>query len=356
MKIKIVNLLGKLSAILGVVSIVFFLFTILPGDPAQMMLDQNENSEQLNIIKQKFGFDLPLSQQYLFYLNDLSPLSFHSKNENVFSFYSKEKYGGMILFSIKKNSVVLKLPYMRTSYQKRGKKVSTIIKETLFNTFVLAVSAISIAIILGIILGTLSAIFKNSFLDRGLMFISTIGISVPSFFSAILFSWFFGFVLNKYTGLNMTGSLFELDDFGESNRIMIKNLILPAFVLGIRPLVVILQLMRNSLLDELDKEYIQTARSKGLPFFKIIRKHAFKNSLNPLITVVSGWFASLLAGAVFVEYIFGWKGLGKEIVTSLNTLDIPVLMGAVITISFIFILINIIVDLFYSFVDPRINK
>jgi peptide/nickel transport system permease protein len=179
--------------------------------------------------------------------------------------------------------------------------------------------------------------------------------SVPSFFSAILFSWLFGFVLHRYTGLNMTGSLYEIDDFGEGQFIQWKNLLLPALVLGIRPLAIIIQLIRNSLLEELTQDYIRTARAKGLPLLAIIFRHALKNALNPVITAVSGWFASLLAGAVFVEYIFGWKGLGKEIVTALNTLDIPIIIGGVLTIATLFILINIIVDYIYTLLDPKVK-
>ena len=136
---------------------------------------------------------------------------------------------------------------------------------------------------------------------------------------------------------------------------MWKNLVLPAFVLGIRPIAVFSQLMRNALLEVLNQDYIRTAKSKGLSPFKIIYKHALKNALNPVITAVSGWFASMLAGAVFVNYIFGWNGLGKEIVNALNTLDLPVIMGAVLTIALTFILINIIVDIIYAQLDPKIK-
>ena len=173
--------------------------------------------------------------------------------------------------------------------------------------------------------------------------------SVPSFFSAILFSWFFGYLLHSYTNLNMTGSLYELDDFGENYRIVLKNLILPSFVLGIRPLAIITQLIRNNLIDVLSQDYIKTALSKGLTKYEVIFKHALRNSINPVITAISGWFASLLAGAIFVEYIFGWKGLGKEIVEALNHLDIPVVMGSVLVIAFMFIIINIVVDLIYIY-------
>lgn len=123
----------------------------------------------------------------------------------------------------------------------------------------------------------------------------------------------------------------------------------------IRPLAVVSQLMRNSLLEVLSQDYIRTAKAKGLSFYKIIKRHALKNSLNPVVTAISGWFASMLAGAVFVEYIFGWNGLGKEIVDALNTLDLPIIMGAVIVIATLFILINIFVDVIYGWLDPKVR-
>jgi peptide/nickel transport system permease protein len=153
----------------------------------------------------------------------------------------------------------------------------------------------------------------------------------------------------------MTGSLYELDNYGENTNMKLKNLILPAVVLGIRPLAVIIQLMRNSLLEVLNQDYIRTARAKGLSEFQIIKNHAVKNALNPVVTAISGWFASLLAGAVFVEYIFGWNGLGKEIVNALNTLDLPVIMGAVLIIAKLFIIINILVDIIYTVLDPKVK-
>src|SRR5690606_14269651 len=156
--------------------------------------------------------------------------------------------------------------------------------ETLPNTFVLAVSAICIAMVVGIVFGIISAVYKNQWIDRFLQIISTLGMSVPSFFSAILFAWLFGYVLHQYTGLNMTGSLYEVDDFGEGKYIQWKNLILPALVLGIRPLAVVTQLMRNSLLEVFHQDYIRTARAKGLSQWQVIRKHALKNALNPVVT------------------------------------------------------------------------
>ena len=339
----------------GVVTVIFFLFNVLPGDPARMMLDQREDSEQLMNIKKKYGFDKPVLTQYVYYLNDLSPISIHSNSEENYTFLNPEKYAFVTLFSTQGKTVALKYPYLRESFQKNGKSVSSVISETLPNTAVLAVSAITIAIIIGVFFGILSAVFKDTFFDRVISIISTLGMSVPSFFSAIIFAWLFGFVLHKYTNLNMTGSLYEVDDFGEGKYIQWKNLILPAIVLGIRPLAVVIQLMRNSLLEVMSQDYIRTAKSKGLSMYNIIKKHALKNALNPVVTAVSGWFASLLAGAVFVEYIFNWNGLGKEIVNALNTLDLPVIMGSVLVIAAMFIIINIFVDVIYGWLDPRIR-
>ena len=349
------KILQVFLSLFGVITLVFLLFTVLPGDPAQMMLGQNENIEQLEIINSKFGFDLPVSIQYLHYLNDLSPISYHSTNSNIFGHYNKIKYGGWVFFKKKKYVFVLKFPYLRTSYQKSGKPISDILLETIPNTAVLALSSIFIAISLGVFFGILSTIYKDQWVDKFLLLLSTVGMSIPSFLSAILFSWFFGYILHEYTQLNMTGSFYELDDFGESYRIVWKNLILPSFVLGIRPLALIIQLMRNNLLEVLSYNYIRTAYSKGLSKNQVIIRHALKNAINPVVTAISGWLASLLAGSIFVEYIFGWKGIGKEIVEALNQLDIPVVMGSVIVIAFLFIMINIAVDLIYIYLDPRIK-
>jgi len=320
-----------------------------------MMLGQREDSTQLQIIKHKFGFDKPIYQQYFYYLNDLSPVSIHSKNKQDYTFLSSGKYHYFKLFDVADYTLVIKYPYLRTSFQKNGQKVSRIIADTLPNTAILAVAAISIAIILGIVLGITSAVFKNTFVDRIIAIGSTFGMSVPSFFSAILFAWLFGFVWHKYTHLQMTGSLYEVDDLGRGIYIQWKNLILPALVLGIRPLAAISQLTRGALLEELGKDYVTTAKAKGLSKYQIIRYHALKNALNPVVTTVSGWFASLLAGAVFVEYIFNWNGLGKEIVSALNTLDLPVIMGSVLVIATMFLIINILVDVIYQLLDPRIR-
>jgi peptide/nickel transport system permease protein len=339
----------------GVVTVIFILFTMLPDDPAKMMLGQNQNQEQVEAVQKKYGLDRPVFTQYLLYLNDLSPISFHSEKALDYTFLAPKKYSAVSLFDIDGIRVVLKLPYLRESFQKSGKKVSTVISETLPNTIVLAVSSIVFAMFLGVLLGVVSVFYKDRWVDKVIQLVSTLGMSVPSFFSAILFAWVFGFLWHDYTGLQMTGSLYEVDDFGNGTYIQWKNLLLPAVVLGIRPLAVVSQLMRNSLLEVLNQDYITTAKAKGLSMGAVIRKHALKNALNPVVTAISGWFASMLAGAVFVEFIFGWNGIGKEIVDALNKSDLPVIMGTVIVIASLFVVINIFVDILYGWLDPKIR-
>ena len=339
----------------GVITVIFILFSVLPGDPARMMLGQNSNSEQLAQMKRKYGFDQPIAKQYLYYLNDLSPLSFHSISTDDYSYFNPKNYNGFKILSTSKFNMVVKWPYLRYSFARPGKLVSDILTETLPNTIVLAVAAITLAMLLGIFLGTVAALNQDNWIDRVIQIVSTMGMSVPSFFSAIIFAWLFGYVWGDWTNLNMTGSLYTIDDFGNGRYVEWKNLILPAIVLGIRPLAVVSQLMRNSLLEVISQDYIRTAKAKGLSTIKIVKNHAIKNALNPVITALSGWFASMLAGAVFVEFVFGWNGLGKEIVSALNTLDLPVIMGSVLVIALFFIIIQTLVDVLYAWLDPKVK-
>lgn len=226
--------------------------------------------------------------------------------------------------------------------------------ESFKGTFILALVSILFAAFFGIALGILSGVKANSFLDQGIVFVSTLGISVPSFFSAIILAWFFGFVLHDITGLNMTGSWIDVDPFA-GEYYQWKNLILPAIALGVRPLSIFTLLTRSSMLDTLSKDFIKTAKSKGLTATHILTKHALPNALNPVITAISGWFASLLAGAFFIEYIFNWRGLGKLTIEALDMNDLPVVMGSILFIALLFVVINILVDLIYIKLDPRIK-
>ena len=342
--------------LLGVVSVVFLLFNVLPGDPARMMLGQRADSASVAAINHDLGRDQSLGIQYLNYLNDLSPVSIHnSENEDSFWYLNSHKYTSFVsLFSIGNKAIILKPPYLRRSYQ-NSRPVSDILFEAFPKTALLAIVAISIALFVGLIVGIFSALYKDTWFDKTAMVLSVMGMSLPSFFAAILFAWIFAFVLAPYTGLSMFGSLYTVDDFGRGEYVNLKNLILPAIVLGIRPLAIVVELTRSSLLDVLSQDYIRTARAKGLNKKRVLLKHAMRNALNPVVTAISGWLASLMAGAVFVEYVFDWKGVGVAIVDALNKYDFPVVMGAVMFISVILVLINILVDILYAYLDPRIR-
>lgn len=349
------RLLNGLLILWGVLTLLFFIFHALPSDPARMLMGQRSDKASEYAIRKELGLDRPLVVQYAMYLNDVSPLSFLQTDSDE-AFYQHDDYGGMIkLIPFSSSSaLVLKAPYLRRSYQS-NLPVIKVLKQAFPNTAILAVVAMLFAFVLGVFLGGVSARFKGSWLDRTLMTISVLGMSVPSFFAAVLIAWVFAFLLKDYTGLNMFGSLYEVDDLGRGEYIAWKNLILPAITLAVRPLAVFISLSRNSFLDVLASDYIRTAKAKGLKTWHIYLRHALKNALNPVLTSASAWFASLLAGAVFVEYVFDWKGIGYLVVKSLETFDLPVLMGCLLLIALIFVFINIVMDLSYRWLDPRVK-
>jgi peptide/nickel transport system permease protein len=332
--------------LLGVVMLVFVMFQGF-GDPARLIVGQSGDKKTMDNIRKELYLDQPKWKQFFLYLNDVSPIAVHSKDD-----IQKKALKGIFIGGNTK--LAIKLPYLRRSYQTK-KDTTEVLMEALPGTVVLAVTAMVFACIFGIGLGVVAAVKKGSWLDSAAIFSSIAGISAPSFFMAIIIAYFFGIVLHDYTGLQLTGSLYEIDEVTGEKYLALKNLILPALTLGIRPLAIITQLTRSAMLDVLSQDYIRTAYAKGLKKRSIIFKHALRNALNPVITAVTGWFAELLAGAFFVEYIFGWKGIGKITVDALEKLDYPVVMGAVLLSAFIFILINILADLLYRLVDPRIR-
>lgn len=350
------KLLYGIVVLFGVVTTIFFLFNVLPGDPASVMLGQRANKEAIEAIHKDLGTDLPVWEQYLNYLNDLSPLSIHNyRDADHFRYLHPQKYDWTPLVKLSSSqTLVLKLPYLRRSYISK-RNVSEIIKETLPETAVLAFTAIIIASLIGIFLGIVTAVKKNSLLDRSIFFFATVfGMSAPSFLVGLLVAWLLGYILSGYTGLSPSGSLYDLDVWN-GEQLKLKNLILPAITLGVRPLSIVIQLTRSSLLDVLSQDYIRTAKAKGLSFKRVVLKHALKNALNPVVTAISGWFAGLMAGAVFVEKIFSWKGIGNEVVDALNNNDLPVVMGATLIFATIFVVINSMVDVIYGILDPRVR-
>ena len=339
------KVLYGLLVLAGVVVLVFVLFQGF-GDPSQLVMGQTGDSTTRANIRKELYLDQPKWKQFVHYLNDVSPLALHSREE-----ISKKNLTGIFIGGEKK--LALKLPYLRQSYQTK-RSVGSILMEALPGTLLLALAAMLIAIALGIPLGTLAAVKQNSWMDTTAIFSSIIGISAPSFFMGIIIAYIFGFLLSDYTGLHITGSWFDIDNEGVK-RLSLQNLILPAITLGIRPLAIITQLTRSAMLDVLDQDYIRTAYAKGLSRRKVVWKHALRNALNPVVTAITGWFAELLAGAFFIEYIFGWRGIGKVTVDALEKLDFPVVMGSVLVTASFFILINILADILYGIIDPRVR-
>ncbi|MDB5258499.1 MAG: dppB [Chitinophagaceae bacterium] len=341
------RLLYGCVVLLGTVIVVFFIFNVLPGDPVNMMAGQRTDVATREAISEELGLSLPVHQQLFFYLNDLSPLSIHDNNEKT-----KEKYHYTRLLPVGSKVLVLKAPYLRRSFQS-NKKVSEIISENVEGTFWLAFTAMVFATFVGIALGTFAALKQGSWIDHTLITGSVIGISVPPFVLGALMAMIFGYYLSDYTGLNSTGHLWEY--IGGEKRLVIKNLILPSITLGLSPMAIIVQLTRSSMIEVLTQDYIRTAHAKGLKPIVVVFKHALKNALNPVITAVSGWLASLMAGAFFIEYIFAWKGLGSVTINAVYNLDFPVVMGATLFVALVFILTNLMVDILYGIVDPRVR-
>ncbi len=338
---------GALS-LFGVVVLVFVLFMILPTDPARMTLGQRADVASIEAIQKELGLDKPKHIQFLYYLNDLSPISYHKDSEK-----NQRKYNYAKLFNMNEKAVVFKMPYLRKSYQSK-RDVSAILIDALPKTIILASAAILLAIIFGITFGIIGALKQFSFIDNSLLVTSIMGISLPSYFSGIVLALIFGYLLADWTGLNYTGGLWVLNDYGDEE-LVLKNLILPAIALGIRPIAIITMLTRSSMLEVLSQDYIRTAYAKGLSYWKVVIKHALRNALNPVVTAVSGWFAGLLAGAYFIEIIFDFKGLGYVTIKAIENLDFPVVMGSVLFAAVIFVTINILVDVFYGVLDPRVS-
>ena len=339
------KILYGLLVLVGVVVLVFFLFQGF-GDPSRLVMGQSGDSATQANIRKELYLDQPKWKQFVLYLNDVSPICFHSKED-----IANKKLKGIFIGGNKK--LGLKVPYLRQSYQTK-RPVWNVLMQALPGTLMLAVAAMFIAMLIGIPLGVMAAVKQNTWVDTSAIFSSIVGISAPSFFMGIIMVYVFGFVLSDWTGLHIAGSWFAIDDEG-NRRLTMQNLILPAITLGIRPLAIITQLTRSAMLDVLDQDYIRTAYAKGLSKRQVIWKHGLKNALNPVITAITGWFAELLAGAFFVEYIFGWQGIGKVTVDALEKLDYPVVMGAVLVAATFFILINILADILYGVVDPRVR-
>lgn len=345
-------MLEGILVMIGVILVIFFLFNILPVNSARMTLGQRADTASVEAIEKEFRLNLPWYQRLALYINDVSPLSIHSADANAPSFIPEE-ITHITLFKTANTVLVVKPPYLGKSFQTR-RAVSEILSEKVYPTFVLAITAMLLASVTGIILGILAAIKQHSWWDNSILILSTFGISQPAYFSGIILAMVFGYYLSDYTGLNVRGSLTDIDYNGDVVNVW-RNLWLPMLALGVRPVAIITQLTRSSMLDVLTQDYIRTAKAKGLSYYSVVFKHALRNAMNPVVTSISGWLAALLTGAFFIEKVFDYKGLGLQTIESLLSFDFPVVMGSVLFVAFVFVVMNIFTDILYSVLDPRVT-
>ena len=289
----------------GVISVTFALLYIIPGDPAKLILGQRADATSVQTVREELGLNQPVYIQYLKYI-------------------SKAARGDL-----------------GKSYIS-NRDVSKTILEKFPATALLSLCALLLSTFLGIIIGVISAVKSHTLLDNISMLFALLGISIPQFAFGLILVLFFGSLLKWFPVSGYVSDGFEY-------------LILPVLTLALRPLALISRLTRSSLLDVLNKDYIRTARAKGLSKSKVIIKHALRNSLNPVITTISASLAATLGGAFFVEFIFNWPGIGLLAIDSIMKLDYPMIQGTVLFSAVIFVIINFLVDILYAVLDPKVK-
>ncbi len=341
------RIFSGVAVVIAVVILISAIIYLAPVDPTRLSFGQRSDDSTVEARRKQLGLDLPLYQQMGKYLMDIAPIS------SIDNTYQDQYDVILTLWTGSKYSWVVKKPFFRYSYQ-TGRRVSLMLSETIPKTVILALSAFLIATILGILFGIVAALNRDSKLDQFIVGFSTLGYSLPSYVSAMVLALIFGYYFKHITGLNLQGSIYELNDLGDEI-VVWRNLLLPAIALGIRPIAIVTQLTRSAMLDVLSMDYIRTARAKGLAFTKVISSHALRNTMNPVTTALTGWLASLLAGAFFVENVFNFKGVGQLTVDAMINYDVPVLLACVIFICVVFVVLNIIADLLYVWLDPKVK-
>lgn len=286
----------------GVATIVFFL-TRLTGDPVAIMLPPDASAEQVTAFRVMLGFDKPVPEQYLIYLSKLLRLDFGTSIR-----YYAPTFG--------------------------------LILERLPATIQLASASLILSLLLAIPAGIFAALKRGSLFEQGIMLLALFGQSMPVFWMGILLVILFAVNLRWLP----TGG------YGDW-----KYLILPAVALGLRLMALVTRLLRSSLIEVLESDYIRTARAKGLLPFTVIAKHAFRNSMLPVVTVVGLEIGSLLGGSVVTETVFAWPGVGQLLVQAINFRDFPLVQAIIILLACAFVFINLVVDILYVFIDPRIQ-
>lgn len=289
--------------LLGVSVVIFLLMRLVPGDPARLALGPEATGDQVAILRHQWGLDQPLPVQYAYWLRRAVTGDFG-------------------------RSVVSRVP--------ANQEILTRFPATLQ----LAVASMVVSIVLGLAAGILAAVKHNTLFDRASMVVALLGICTPSFWLSLLLLLVFSVKLQW------------LPPFGKGG---LAHLVLPGLALGSAPAAIIARLTRSSMLEVLHEDYVRTARAKGLAERRVVIGHALKNALIPIITTLGLEFGGLLSGAVIVETIFAYPGLGLLLINSINNRDFPVVQGALLVFAAEFVLVNLLVDVLYARVDPRIG-
>ncbi len=295
--------------ILGVLTVTFLVIRGIGGDPARLMLGQRADAQSIEALKKEWKLDQPIWIQY----GDFLVKAVQGDLGRSYSF---------------------------------NRPVTETILEKIPNTALLAVTALFISTIIGVMIGILSAWKPYSLFDNVAMVFALLGISVPIFvLGAVLYAIF----VQKLQWIGGSGFIYTGDT------LQLDRLLLPMLALAARPLSIFARITRSSMLDALSQDYVRTARAKGLSEKKTVMVHALRNALNPVVTTVSAWLAATLAGTFFIEFIFGWPGLGKLAYDAVLQVDFPVIQGVVLLTAVIFVAVNFIVDIVYSWLDPKVR-
>ena len=303
------RILMMIPVLLGVTFIIFFILNLAPGDPAAMLLGDGAPQEAIDQLREEMGLNDPLMVRYLDFVRNLLRGDMGISWRNRISVWEQ---------------VVDRFP----------------------NTIILAIAAIVVAVSMGIPLGIISAKNQYTFIDNTGVVLSLVGVSMHNFWLGLLLSLLFALHLGLLPSQGMGTGLGP----------MLRSLILPAIALGLDSAAMIARMTRSSMLEVIRQDYVTTARSKGITEAEVTRKHMFKNALIPIITAIGLRFGFLLGGSMIAETVFSWPGLGRLMVTAIVERDIPVVLGTVTFMAIMFSIVNLVVDIIYAFVDPRIKS
>lgn len=325
------RLLQLIPVLLGMTFLVFMIIRAIPGDPAQVILGQLASKDAIESLRESLGLNNPWYVQYFDYLF------------------------GLLQGDLGES--------MRTV-----KPVASEIWPYLAATFELAFFAILIAVIIGVNAGIISALFQNSWFDYLAMVLALIGVSMPIFWLGLMEQWIFAVELHWLpTGgrqeardpVSAVTNLYVIDTIinGRFDQlgVVLKHLLLPSIALATIPMAIIARMTRSSMLEVMRADYVRTARAKGQKMFWVVYKHSLKNAIIPVLTVIGLQMGLLLGGAILTETIFGWPGIGRYIYDAIQFRDYPVIQSGILIVAFIFVMINLFVDILYGLIDPRIK-